>query len=82
MCTFDEWVEVGWWRAAIAIFVFQSWAILEKGLFLFSLRVHTAATVAGAYRTRNGKNVVRVWYIYSVEAICLISHEPRSWLAG
>jgi hypothetical protein len=28
------------------------------------------------HRTLNGVKVVRVWYNYSVEAICLISHEP------
>jgi hypothetical protein len=32
------------------------------------------------HRTLNGVKVVRVWYNYSVEAICLISHEPE-WMA-
>jgi hypothetical protein len=28
------------------------------------------------HRTLNGIKVVRIWYNNSVEAICLISHEP------
>jgi hypothetical protein len=70
------WDWVGQLIGRLVLKITIMYALTKMGLKMVIFRIHLLQCL------RHRSLLVRVWYNYSVEAICLISQEPRSWLAG